>query len=68
MADEMYANIREVLGPCLGQRVMEITQHDADEFEDTRECYVMLHFENGVTLRFPITDDGFVISELDGGD
>lgn len=66
MADH-YANIRdaELLGPFVGQRIVDITQHDKDEYEETRQAYIALHFENGQTLKFPIGDAGFDIEDLD---
>lgn len=57
--DETYANIRDddLLGPLVGQRVIEITQHDQEEFEEDHVSYIALHFENGYTLTFQINDD-----------
>lgn len=56
-----YASIRDpaLLGLLIGQTVVDITQQDADEFRDTRESFVFLHFGNGMALRFPIGDAGF---------
>lgn len=56
MAD--YANIRDLLGHYVGLRIVEITQHDEEEFKEDGVSYVMLHFDNGNTLRFDISDDG----------
>ena len=66
MSDGIYANIRdlEALGPLLGQRIVEITQHDKDEWQETGRAYVMLHFENGMSLKFWIGDDGFEILDV----
>lgn len=68
MADS-YSTIRhpELLGPFLGQRVVEITQQDRDEFVAEHQSYVALHFENGATLRFPIGDAGFDIEDVPDG-
>ena len=66
-----YASIRDpdLLGPFIGRRVVEITQQDEEEFLETRRSYVCLHFDNGATLTFPITADGFEVTTLeDGGD
>lgn len=57
--DERYANIREILGRLIGCKVVDITQHDAEEFQETRQSRVELHFDNGETLRFLIDDEGF---------
>lgn len=65
MADDAeYSNIRneDLLGPIIGQRVLEVTQHDKSEFEENGESRIYLHFENGYTVSFPIEDAGFVIS------
>lgn len=66
MADDgkVYSNIRdpELLGPVLGQRVVEITQHDAEDFAKTGESRIYLHFENGYTVSFPIDDAGFDVA------
>ncbi len=62
--DDTYANIRdpELLGPIKGQRLVEVTQHDAEDFPITGSR-IFLHFENGYTLSFPVGDDGFDIGE-----
>ena len=59
--DGVYVNVRDpdMLGPFIGQRVIEVTQHDKDEFEETKQSYIAIHFENGGTLTFPIGDAGF---------
>jgi hypothetical protein len=63
--DETYSNVRDpgMLGPLIGQRVIEITQHDAEEFDLYGESRIYLHFDNGMTLSFPIGDAGFTIGE-----
>lgn len=65
-----YSNVRDpdLLGPLLGARVIEITQHDPEEFDEGRGSRIYLHFENGITLSFPIGDDGFDINIPDGDD
>lgn len=61
--DTIYSNIREILRPILGQRIVEITQHEQDEYHETGDAFVMLHFENGATLQFHIGDDGFDLDD-----
>ena len=56
--DEQYANIRDILGWAIGQRIIDITQHDQDEFAE-EGSYVMFMFESGGYIRFPISDLGF---------
>lgn len=51
-----YANIRELL-PVVGRYVLDVTQHDEDEWLIAGEAYIMLHFDNGSTLRIVIEDD-----------
>jgi hypothetical protein len=53
---DTYANIREILGRFIGKRLVEITQHDADELEETGRAYVLLHFEDGTELKFYVMD------------
>lgn len=64
MADESYSTIRDpnLLGPFMGARVLEITQHDPEEWEEDRQAYFCLHFDNGYTLKILIDDAPFVIS------
>jgi hypothetical protein len=59
MAGEPYATIREVLGSLIGRRVVDITQHDRDEWEAGEEAYVMLMFDDGSYVKFPVTELGF---------
>ena len=54
-----YSNIRELLGPFIGQKLVDITQHDQEEWEAGQEAYVCLMFDSGHTIKFPITDEGF---------
>jgi len=65
---DRYSTIRdpELLGPIVGARVVDITQHDRDEFQETRQSYFCLHFDNGYTLTVPVGDDGFVIESPAG--
>lgn len=61
--DAIYANVRhpDMLGPILGQRVVDVTQHSAEEWAETHESRIYIHFENGYTVSFPITDAGWSI-------
>ena len=51
-------NVRVFLGRFIGMRVVDITQHDKDEFADDPRHYVMLMFEDGTNIKFWI-GDGF---------
>lgn len=61
---EAYANVRDkaMLGPIIGCRVVDVTQHDAEEWEENRESRIYLHFDNGYTVSFPIGDAGWDIT------
>ncbi len=59
MSVEPYANIRELL-PVRGCKVIEISQHDEDEWLITGESFFMLHFDNGLTLRVTVGADSSV--------
>lgn len=66
-----YANIREALGEFIGKRVVDITQHDADEWEQTRRAYILLLFEDGSVIKFWQGDEGFTTykpGEYEGDD
>jgi hypothetical protein len=60
--DESYANIRQegFLGKYIGKRLVDITQHDEDEYQQTQKAYVLLMFEEGMWIKFPVGDDGFI--------
>lgn len=57
--EEVYSNIREILGRFIGQKLLDITQHDEEEFAETKQSYVCLMFEKGDTITFPIGEEGF---------
>lgn len=65
---EAYANIRELIGKFIGKRLIDITQHDQEEFKENGISYVMLMFEDGEFLTFPIGDEGFSHSGDDDED
>jgi hypothetical protein len=51
-----YATVREKLGMFVGRTVLEITQQDEDEYQETGEAYILLMFDDGTTLKFPVTE------------
>lgn len=57
--EEIYSSIREFLGSLIGHTLVDITQHDKDEFDENKKAFVQLHFDDGSYLKFPIGDDGF---------
>lgn len=54
-----FANVREFLGFLIGQTLVDITQHDRDEWVESRAAYVVLHFAGGGTITIPVTEAGF---------
>jgi len=61
-------NIRELLGPFVGARLVEVTQQDAADERDqaSPQAQVFLHFDNGRTLHFWINEvEGFEILDAD---
>ena len=59
MADEQYATIRSILGELIGQTVLDVTQHDEDEWVQDGRAYVMIMFADGHYVKFYVGDDGF---------
>ena len=65
------SNIRDVnlLGQILGHSVVEVTDIDPIEVPE-RGHAIFLHFDNGVTLQFPVSPaDGFhILNPVCGSD
>jgi hypothetical protein len=61
--EEVYANIRQILGHLVGQRVVDVTQHDRDEWDETGQSYVMIQFASGSWVKFYVGDAGFCDGE-----
>lgn len=59
MDEDIYTNIRDILGQLIGKTVVDITQHDRDEFEENGTTFVQLHFEEGLYVKFMISEGGF---------
>ena len=55
---EPYVNIRAWLEDAIGATIIDITQHDQEEFDQGGEAYVALHLSTGATLTFLIPADG----------
>ena len=54
---EVRANIRELLGLFIGQRLLDISQNEVGELADPDEDgFIQLMFENGQYIKFFITD------------
>ena len=55
---EPVANIREILGLFIGQRLLEITQNEVGELADPdADNFIQLMFENGQYIKFFIADN-----------
>jgi hypothetical protein len=56
-----YTSIREegFLGKYIGKRLVDRTQRE-DEYEQTQKANVQLMFEEGMWIKFPVGDDGFI--------
>lgn len=52
-------NIRYFIGDIIGKKVIDITQHDKEEFLETGVSYVMIMFEDGLYVKFPVNELGF---------
>jgi hypothetical protein len=59
MSEEIYSNIRELLGWGVGKTVADITQHDKQEFQEQKEAFVMIMFEDGSYIKFYSEELGF---------
>jgi len=56
--EQVYANIRQILGKFIGQKLLDIKQHDEEEYKETKQSYVMLMFETGY-IKYYVSDDEF---------
>jgi hypothetical protein len=55
---EVRANIREILGLFIGQRLLDISQNEVGDLADPDEDgFIQLMFENGQYIKFFITDN-----------
>jgi hypothetical protein len=66
---EEDATIRnaEFMGPLIGRTIIDVTQHDAEEFAETHESYFMLMFDDGSALKCVVGDAGFTLLNVDDG-
>ena len=60
--NEEYANIRGIIGEFVGQKVLDITQHDEEYFKRTGRSFVDFMFDSGDVLRIYITGGGICMS------
>ena len=54
------------LGRLIGRRAWStVTQHDQDEWIETHQASIWLHFDDGTSVKFPIGDAGFEVDTFD---
>ena len=58
-----FQNIREVLKRFIGRKVVDITSTDWDEVQRGEPDEVVLFFDDGNTLTFPVGSTGFHYSD-----
>lgn len=60
--NEESTTIRDIIGSFIGKTVVDITQHDQEEFDPKtgKGAYIMFLFDNGMTIQFPIGEEPFV--------
>lgn len=58
MDEQTYSNIRDILGELIGKKLVDITQHDKEEYDETQDAYIMLMFEDGCYLKFYVDERG----------
>lgn len=57
-----YPRLMVTLEPLLQQRLVSVTDAPEEEsLDEEGNAFVYLHFENGWTLRFPTSTDGFEV-------
>ncbi len=67
MDDERYTTIRDpdLLGPLIGARVVDVTQHDQDEYAEDGQSYFVIHFDNGMSVTVFVGAEGFAIERVE---
>lgn len=57
--EDSYVNIRDILGHYIGCQLVDISQHDREDWDQGMDSYVLLLFSNGGRVKFIIQDQGF---------
>lgn len=55
--NEGYANIRELIGEFIGKTVIDVSQHDEEDWAATGAGFVVLMFSDGSLLKFYVPQD-----------
>jgi hypothetical protein len=53
-AEKEYVTIRGMIGDLIGSKIVDISQHDKEEYLSTGQGFVMLMLDNGATMRIPL--------------
>lgn len=53
-----YGNVRDFLGCFVGRTVVDVTQHDPQDFALNRQAFIEIMFDDASTIRFALADDG----------
>lgn len=65
---EDYSTIRSIVGYLIGKTVVDITQHDEDEYDSESEVgsYVQIMFSDGSWIKFPTAEVAFWHFDVNG--
>lgn len=65
---EEYSTVRALLGSFIGTRLLDITQHTQEEWEESGDSYIMFMFDNGHYVKVPIGDGGWEYTDENADD
>lgn len=57
--------VRDQLAEFIGQRLIEVTQHDPDEYRSDHHAYIMLMFENGAVMQISLREGEIDVPEIE---
>lgn len=63
MEPESYSNARDILASIIGQKIVDISQHDQEEWDRDANSYVILMFEDGQTLKIFVGETAMILNE-----
>lgn len=53
-----YVTVRKLFGSFIGDRILDITQQDEDDFKRDGEAFIQFFFESGRAIKVVIGEDG----------
>jgi hypothetical protein len=67
---EGYSTIRDLLGSLIGKTLVDVSQHDQEDWELEGESFVVLMFSDGSSVKFYTGERAFDIDgpAADNGD